>query len=586
MPPMGATQRRDRWSSRTRRPGTRHAPRGPGTPRGSASGWSASAPARVPRGGTAPCRAILRESVRSSSKSSGRGVAARIRSSASTSRRVPIRQGTALPHASRADQSRKKRAVSTMQVPASVTSIGPSPMPGAGGVQAARTRIGSRARRPRALRRPARRRRRPWSGPTAPPAIVRSPVQRVPSATSSKPGWATLPKMVTSLVPVLLVSDRRERLGGVGQDPGRVGEGLRVLDHGRRAHRPALGGIGRPDHRHPAVAGQCGQQRGLLAGDQRPGAFPDADAGRRHRCPAPGSRRSAPPPPRRLPCAVGSTATLQSRRTATIASDAPMAKAAMQQPFQDEVRVALGHRAIAERGRIGAHQVGDHDLAIAGRRAGRPPLLRGRDSRRRRGRGGPRPRSRRSPPRGRAAPPRAQAGVAAVLAVRRQACRDRRARCRPAGAGSPPAGCGSGAKARRRGHRQARRRPAAAVRRLRAALVDEVQRLLVGPAGRRPGCRCAWPGAIAPAPTSLGGFQAERAVRRRLAGRDAQLVARGRASSSRPPEKRQAAQVQTVTRWPSAGRSRNPPRPGRAEDLRPVDGHRSLLTWRKRRSGR
>ena len=71
---------------------------------------------------------ILRDSSRSMMKSFGRGVAARIRSSPSTKRRVPIRHGTALPHASRALKSTKKRAESTMQVAASVTRTDPEPM--------------------------------------------------------------------------------------------------------------------------------------------------------------------------------------------------------------------------------------------------------------------------------------------------------------------------------------------------------------------------------------------------------------------------------------------------------------------------
>ena len=41
---------------------------------------------------------------------------------------VPIRHGTALPHASRAEKSRRNRAVATMQVPASVTRTDPEPM--------------------------------------------------------------------------------------------------------------------------------------------------------------------------------------------------------------------------------------------------------------------------------------------------------------------------------------------------------------------------------------------------------------------------------------------------------------------------
>ena len=43
-------------------------------------------------------------------------------------RRVPIRHGTALPHASRALKSVKNRAASTMQVPRSATSTEPEPM--------------------------------------------------------------------------------------------------------------------------------------------------------------------------------------------------------------------------------------------------------------------------------------------------------------------------------------------------------------------------------------------------------------------------------------------------------------------------
>ncbi len=69
----------------------------------------------------------LRDSSRSRIASFGRGVAARIRSSASTSRFVPIRHGTALPQASRALKSTKKRAVSTIQALVSVTRIDPEP---------------------------------------------------------------------------------------------------------------------------------------------------------------------------------------------------------------------------------------------------------------------------------------------------------------------------------------------------------------------------------------------------------------------------------------------------------------------------
>ncbi len=50
-----------------------------------------------------------------------------MRSIVSTSRFVPMRHGTALPHASRALKSMKKRAVSTMQVWLSVTSTDPEP---------------------------------------------------------------------------------------------------------------------------------------------------------------------------------------------------------------------------------------------------------------------------------------------------------------------------------------------------------------------------------------------------------------------------------------------------------------------------
>jgi len=49
-----------------------------------------------------------------------------------------------------------------------------------------------------------------------------------------------------------------------------------------------------------------------------------------------------------------------------------------QESLEDEVRVALGQRPVTERGRVGAHQVGDHDLPRPVRGAGRPPLVGGR----------------------------------------------------------------------------------------------------------------------------------------------------------------------------------------------------------------
>ena len=110
-----------------------------------------------------------------------------------------------------------------------------------------------------------------------------------------------------------------------------------------------------------------------------------------------------------------------------------------QQPLQDEVRVALRQRPVAEGGGIGAHQVGDHDLALAGGGRGRRATCRRSGSRRRRGRAGRRRRSRRSTPSGPSCVDRAlQAGVAAVLAVARQAGRVDACRSRPAARCSPP----------------------------------------------------------------------------------------------------------------------------------------------------
>ena len=64
----------------------------------------------------------------SRSMSVGRGRPSTTRSAISTSRRVPIRQGMVLPHASPAQKRVSRRARSTMQARSSATTTDPDPM--------------------------------------------------------------------------------------------------------------------------------------------------------------------------------------------------------------------------------------------------------------------------------------------------------------------------------------------------------------------------------------------------------------------------------------------------------------------------
>ena len=66
-------------------------------------------------------------------------------------------------------------------------------------------------------------------------------------------------------------------VGAVGDDPGHVGPGLDVVDVGGLAPEAADRGERRPRARHAALALDGGDQRRLLATDERAGAFLDLE---------------------------------------------------------------------------------------------------------------------------------------------------------------------------------------------------------------------------------------------------------------------------------------------------------------------
>ncbi len=92
------------------------------------------------------------------------------------------------------------------------------------------------------------------------------------------------------------------------------------------------GRIGRPDDRHAAVAGQRGEQGRLLARHQRAGALPHRylarEVGAHHQV----AGESVLLRLGHGPAEAARVARVQSRRTARIASDAPVAKAVMRSP--------------------------------------------------------------------------------------------------------------------------------------------------------------------------------------------------------------------------------------------------------------
>ena len=96
--------------------------------------------------------------------------------------------------------------------------------------------------------------------------------------TSISPPRRTFPARAKTFVPLLCAVPRLEKAGrAVAKNPRDQGVGLDVVDRGGQAPESALGGIRGADSRRAAFAFQRRQQRGLLAADERPGPFLDAE---------------------------------------------------------------------------------------------------------------------------------------------------------------------------------------------------------------------------------------------------------------------------------------------------------------------
>jgi len=75
-------------------------------------------------------------------------------------------------------------------------------------------------------------------------------------------------------------ADGGERLAAVADDPRDQREGFDIVDEGGLAPETGLRGEGRAEPRHAAATLDRRDQRGLLATDERAGAFLDRDAER------------------------------------------------------------------------------------------------------------------------------------------------------------------------------------------------------------------------------------------------------------------------------------------------------------------
>ena len=145
------------------------------------------------------------------------------------------------------------------------------------------------------------------------------------------------------------------------------------------SHRPRSCRERRADGRHAAVAGERVEERGLLARDVCARALPhaelDAGVGAEHEVAREVrlgrlAHRSAEPLDGVDPLAPHGDDRLAGADR--VGRD--------QQPFDDEMRVALRERPVAERAGIGTHEVRDDDLPVGGGSARDAPLLGGREA--------------------------------------------------------------------------------------------------------------------------------------------------------------------------------------------------------------
>ena len=170
---------------------------------------------------------------------------------------MPIRQKVHFPHDSFCVKSRKKRAISTMQVWSSMTTMPPEPMMApVAGIDSKSTGVC-----------PSEAGMQPPDGPpicTAlnlrpslmpPPILKTRSLMGMPIGTSASPPSADLAREREDLrAAALLGAVRRVGCGAVREDPRDVGVGLDVVVVRRLLPEALLGGEGRPDARHAALA--------------------------------------------------------------------------------------------------------------------------------------------------------------------------------------------------------------------------------------------------------------------------------------------------------------------------------------------
>ena len=218
-----------------------------------ASRWTAggSSAARGRTGRTPRCRPT---GPSSRVVSVGRGRPSTTRSAISTSRRVPIRHGIVLPHASPAQNRVSSRARSTTQARSSATTTEPEPMwaPAArSGVEVVRRveQLGRQQAAGRAADQDGLDRAAGRQSPAEPDDLA----QRRPERDLRDAVAGRRPDLDQDRARAVRAADRGERRGAVADDPRDGGEGLDVVDEGRHADR----GRSRPGAAAAARAGRA-----------------------------------------------------------------------------------------------------------------------------------------------------------------------------------------------------------------------------------------------------------------------------------------------------------------------------------------
>ena len=194
----------------------------------------------------------------------------------------------------------------------------------------------------------------------------------MPIGTSTRPVLFTLPTSEKILVPLLpSVPTRGVRVGAVGDDSGTLAQVSTLLMLVGLPKSPLDGGERRARPRHAAAPFDAGDERRLLAADERARALlmtmSNAEARCRGCCRRAGPRsriwrsRSQPLDRQRI---LGADVDVAVRRADGVGAD--------DHPLEDAVRVALEQRAVHERAGVALVGVADHVLRVARRGAAEP----------------------------------------------------------------------------------------------------------------------------------------------------------------------------------------------------------------------